>query len=280
MKSLFLDCNEQLAPVWAHVHRPDDPPIDVNRTAFKSEDLPHLLAGYDICIDDHSYLPTEFMAKCPPLRHVVFMGTGAASYMNIAELAALNIKVHTFGGYGDTAVAEHTIALMFAAARDLARMDREVRSGVWIPREGMQLLDKTLAVIGLGGIGREVARIAAGLGMKVLAWNRTPRTDAPCPLVDADDRNVEHQCLSCQRVIEVENDLVVENFVHADRALLAVGAAGNQQGADLARIFGHTLDLDLLVARRVDLTVTFGRSQTHVLGVADAQAGQLQLERR
>jgi len=213
MKSLFFDCNDQLAPVWAKVHGPGDPPIDVNTTPFKSEELPRLLAGYDICIDDHSYMPTELMAQCPTLKHIVFMGTGAASYMNVAELADLNIKVHTFGNYGDTAVAEHSIALMFAAARDLARMDREVRRGVWTPREGVQLLGKTLGIIGLGGIGREVARIGSGLGMEVIAWNRTPRADAPCPLVDIDTLLARADVVSMNLVLGDET----RGFLSAER---------------------------------------------------------------
>ena len=49
MKSLFVDCNHQLAPVFARVHRPDDPPITVNTKPFVSEDLPGLLDGYGIC---------------------------------------------------------------------------------------------------------------------------------------------------------------------------------------------------------------------------------------
>jgi D-3-phosphoglycerate dehydrogenase len=69
----------------------------------------------------------------------------------------------------------HAIALMLACCRDIARMDREVRSRTWSTREGVQLFGKTLGVIGLGGIGREVLRIGCGLGMQVIAWNRTPR---------------------------------------------------------------------------------------------------------
>jgi D-3-phosphoglycerate dehydrogenase len=76
---------------------------------------------------------------------------------------------------------------MFAAARDIARMDREVRAGIWQAREGVQLLGKTLGVIGLGGIGREVARIAAGIGMKVVAWNRSPVDPGPATLVPLDE---------------------------------------------------------------------------------------------
>jgi D-3-phosphoglycerate dehydrogenase len=184
MKTLFLDCNDQLAPVWQGVLRADDPPIDVNRQPFARNELPRVLDGYDICIDDHSYMPTELVDQCPALKHVVFLGTGPASYMSLADLAARNIKVHIIKNYGDTAVAEHTIALMFAASRDVARMDRDVRGGSWVPYGGLQLLGKTLGVIGFGGIGAEVARIGRGLGMDVIAWNRTPRTGAPLVALD------------------------------------------------------------------------------------------------
>jgi D-3-phosphoglycerate dehydrogenase / 2-oxoglutarate reductase len=185
MKSLFLDCNDQLAPVWQQVLRAGDPPIDVNRKPFERTELPRLLKGYDICIDDHSYMPTDLVDRCKALKHVVFLGTGPASYMNLADLAARGIKVHTIRNYGDTAVAEHTMALLFAACRAIARMDREVRAGVWAPREGVQLLGKTLGVIGLGGIGREVMRIGRGLGMDVIAWNRTQRPGDPLVALDA-----------------------------------------------------------------------------------------------
>jgi D-3-phosphoglycerate dehydrogenase len=186
MKTLFLDCSQQLAPVWQRVIRPDDPPIAVNMTPFERAELPRVLAGYDICIDDHSYMPTDLVKQCAPLRHIVFLGAGAASYMDVGELEELGVTVHTIKGYGDTAVAEHTIALMMACCRDITRMDRDMRSGAWTPREGMQLHGKTLGIIGLGGIGQEVARVARGIGMDVVAWNRTPRPDAGLRLVDLD----------------------------------------------------------------------------------------------
>ena len=65
MKSVFLDCNDQLAPVWERVILPDDPPIDVNRKAFARDELPRIISGYDIAIDDHSYMPTPLVAQCP-----------------------------------------------------------------------------------------------------------------------------------------------------------------------------------------------------------------------
>ena len=122
MKSIFIDCNDQLAPIFARVRRDDDPPIVVNTAPFERHELPRVLDGYAICIDDHSYMPTDLVTQCKSLEHIVFLGTGAASYMNVAELNGLGVTVHTIKGYGDTAVAEHAIALMWATSRAAAHI--------------------------------------------------------------------------------------------------------------------------------------------------------------
>ncbi|HEX3992895.1 MAG TPA: 3-phosphoglycerate dehydrogenase, partial [Acetobacteraceae bacterium] len=129
MKGLFMDAVDDLASVFARVVRPDDPPVAVNEQGdIPPETLPALLAGYDFVLDDHTRLPADAMRQCTGLRHIIFLGTGARSYMNPEELAELGITVHIIKGYGDIAVAEHTIALMWSAARGLARMDRGMRA--------------------------------------------------------------------------------------------------------------------------------------------------------
>jgi D-3-phosphoglycerate dehydrogenase len=214
MKAIFLDCNDQLRPIYDRVYRPgDDPALTVNYEPFDRAELPAILAGYEIALNDHTFMPTEQMQRCPQLRHIVFLGTGAASYMDVGALEALGLKVHTIKGYGDTAVAEHTIALMWAGTRDIARMDREVRSGVWITREGPQLLGKTLGLVGLGGIGGEVARIAAGMGMKVLAYNRTPREQSGVTLASLDEVLANADVLSINLVLSD----ATEKFLNAER---------------------------------------------------------------
>ena len=79
----------------------------------------------------------------------------------------------------DTSVAEHAMLLIAAAARNLTPALASMTSGAWISPAGRDLDGKTLAVIGCGGIGRALARIAAaGYGMQVIGCTRP---DAPAP---------------------------------------------------------------------------------------------------
>lgn len=177
MRGLFLDAGEALAETYRAVAKPGDPALQLNlQPHVPAEALPGLLAGFDFALNDHTAMPIDAMRQCAGLRHVIFLGTGARSYMDPEALAGLGITVHTIKGYGDTAVAEHAIALMWAAARGLARMDGGIRQGRWLRTEGVQLTGKTLGLVGYGGIAAEVARIAGGGGMRVVAWNRTPKS--------------------------------------------------------------------------------------------------------
>ncbi|VIO71079.1 NAD(P)-dependent oxidoreductase [Bradyrhizobium ivorense] len=187
MRGVFVDANESLAVIMERLEKPGDPRMRINRNPdIKPEDYPAVLDGAEIAVVDHTALPTEVAKKCAGLKHVVFLGTGARSYMNPEELAELDIAVHLIKGYGDTAVAESAIALMWSSARVIAMMDREMRAGNWLREDGMQLTSKTLGLVGFGGIAAEVARIALGSGMKVIAWNRSPKNHPGVDFVDLD----------------------------------------------------------------------------------------------
>src|SRR5260370_17149660 len=135
MKTLFIDCGAQLEKVFRKVHRTDDPPVTVNLNPFQAGDLPRLLDGYEVCIDDHSYMPTAQIAQCKSLRHIVFCGTGASSYMDVPALVGLGVTVHTYRGYGDTAVAEHTIPLIFPSPPDIPLSHPKAPPAVSAPLE-------------------------------------------------------------------------------------------------------------------------------------------------
>src|SRR5215475_4843555 len=174
-KTLFIDSTPDIDRVWKRVHGPGDVAVAVNMGPVAEADIPKQVDGYDTVINDATYFSEETLALCKGLRHIVFLGTGAASFVDLAAASRLGIKVSTISGYGDTTVAEHAMGLVFAAARHIATMHGIVRGGGWRPLQGMELRGKTLGVVGLGGIGREMARVASGIGLKVLAYNRTAK---------------------------------------------------------------------------------------------------------
>jgi D-3-phosphoglycerate dehydrogenase len=223
LRASFVDAGSQLAEVMQRLRRAGDPEVSINRDPdVKPEALPGVLAGHEIAIIDHTALPAAIAKRIPGLKHVVFLGTGARSYMNPEELAAeCGIEVHIIKGYGDTAVAEMAFALMWAAAKGLARMDGGMRAGRWLRTEGMELTGKTVGLLGFGGIAAEMARLCAGAGMKVLAWNRSPKSHPGVEFVTLDRLLAESHVLSVHLLL---ND-ATRSFLDAEKlAKLRPGA--------------------------------------------------------
>jgi D-3-phosphoglycerate dehydrogenase len=205
VRGVFIDANKSLADIFERQRKPGDPEVKVNLNPdITADEVPAALGGAEIIIIDHTPLPTDIAKKCAGLKHVVFLGTGARSYMNPEELAELGIAVHLIKGYGDTAVAECAIALMWAAARGLAAMDRGMRAGNWLRDDAMQLTGKTLGLIGFGGIAAEVARIALGSGLRVIAWNRTPKKFAGVEFVSLEKLLAQSDVVSLHLLLNDE----------------------------------------------------------------------------
>jgi len=205
VRGVFIDANKSLADIFERQRKPGDPEVKVNLNPdITADEVPAALGGAEIIIIDHTPLPTDIAKKCAGLKHVVFLGTGARSYMNPEELAGLGIAVHLIKGYGDTAVAECAIALMWAAARGLAAMDRGMRAGNWLRDDAMQLTGKTLGLIGFGGIAAEVARIALGSGLRVIAWNRTPKKFAGVEFVSLEKLLAQSDVVSLHLLLNDE----------------------------------------------------------------------------
>ncbi|WP_341895424.1 NAD(P)-dependent oxidoreductase [Ferrovibrio terrae] len=223
MRAVFVDANPTLGDLAERLHKPADPKVTVNRQPdVKPADLPTVLGDAEIAWVDHTYLPTDVAKQCKGLKHVVFLGTGARSYMNVEELAALGIDVHLIKGYGDTAVAECAFALMWASAKGFARMDRGMREGNWLRMDGVQLTGKTVGLIGYGGIAAEMARLCLGAGMTVLAWNRSKK-DAPAGVrfVELDELLQQSHVVSLHLLLNDET----RGFLSAERlARLRPGA--------------------------------------------------------
>lgn len=112
----------------------------------------------------------DVLTATSQLRLISIWGTGT-DHVDLAVARARGIAVTNTPAVSAVAVAEHTLSLMFAVARQTVNIDRAVRAGAWPRAMVQQLHGKTLGIIGTGAIGREVARLGAGIGMNVIAWS-------------------------------------------------------------------------------------------------------------
>jgi D-3-phosphoglycerate dehydrogenase len=173
MRATFIDCPPFLHELYRGELAGIVPDLAINVGSPGPDEVIRLLEGSAFAMNDHTTMDAALLQKCPSLKCIVFLGTGAASFIDLAAAERRGIRVRTYGGYGDQSVAEHAIALMFAAGRGIARMDREIRTGRFEPLNGIEFAGRTLGVVGTGGIGKAMVRLGAGLGMRVLAWNRS-----------------------------------------------------------------------------------------------------------
>jgi D-3-phosphoglycerate dehydrogenase len=188
MKATFIDCPAFLHGLYQGELRAIVPDLEINIGSPTTAEAIQLLESRAFAMNDHTMMDAALLEACPSLKAIVFLGTGAASYIDLEAAKRLGVRVRAYGGYGDQSVAEHALALMFAAGRGIARMDREIRAGTWEPQNGVEFAGRTLGVIGTGGIGKAMVRLGAGVGMRVLAWNRSGvPDDLPCGAAELDD---------------------------------------------------------------------------------------------
>lgn len=123
-------------------------------------------------------LTAEEMAAMPLLEFICALGAGFEN-IDMAAARARGIAVANGAGTNDACVADHTIGLLIASARSIPQLDMQVRKGVWRtqlqPPRGIS--GKRLGILGLGTIGQQIARRAAGFDMTVAYHNRRARTD-------------------------------------------------------------------------------------------------------
>ena len=123
-------------------------------------------------------IPAEVLNSCPRLKTISFWGTDPRKFIDLSLASGKGIAVTNTPHYGDHAVAEHTLALILCCAKRISQLDGLVHQGAWEQGEySMELWNKTLGLVGLGGIGREVARLAKAFGMRVLYHDVTRRKD-------------------------------------------------------------------------------------------------------
>ena len=173
MRGVFVDANELLAVIFERLEKPGDPKVRINRNPdIVANDYPKVLDGAEIAVVDHTALPTDVAKQCTGLKHVVFLGTGARSYMNPEEAERTrHRRAPDQGLWRHRGRRMRDRADVGSRARHCADGPRDARRQAGMREDAMQLTGKTLGLIGFGGIAAEVARYRrSASGMRVIAW--------------------------------------------------------------------------------------------------------------
>ena len=147
-----------------------DVTIFTERGANEEDELIRRIAGAEAVVGLRAYsrFSKRVIDASPSLRMISIWGTGTDN-VDLEACRARGVLVTNTPGVNANSVAEQTIALMLAVARQIPAMDRGTREGKWPRAMLVQLEGKTLGVVGLGAIGSRVATIAKAFGMNVLA---------------------------------------------------------------------------------------------------------------
>jgi phosphoglycerate dehydrogenase-like enzyme len=124
-----------------------------------------------VCVmRERTPFPRDVLQQLPQLKLIASTGPRNAS-IDMRAATDLRIAV-TATGYDSTPTIEFTWSLILASMRGIAREAASLEAGGWQIGLGANLRSKSLGVVGLGNIGREVARIGLAFGMKVIAWSQ------------------------------------------------------------------------------------------------------------
>src|SRR3984957_20024157 len=127
--------------------------------------------GY-ICGDDA--ITRKVLEKArPKLRVLSKYGIGVDK-IDVKSATEFGIPVLFTPGVNHTTVAEHTFLLLLALEKNLMFHTDSTRSGGWKRKTGHELFEKTIGIVGLGRVGKEVAIRARAFGMKIIAFDRHP----------------------------------------------------------------------------------------------------------
>src|SRR5512143_2459206 len=169
MKVLISD---NLSPVGVEILKKAGLDVDA-RSKTAPEEIEKIIGEYDaLIIRSATKVTAGLLEKAGKLKVVGRAGSGLDN-VDIPAATKKGVVVMNTPGGNTVTTAEHTIGMIFACARMIPQAYASMRAGKWEKKkfEGVELLDKTLGVVGLGAIGSVVASRCAGLGMKVIAYD-------------------------------------------------------------------------------------------------------------
>jgi D-3-phosphoglycerate dehydrogenase len=169
MKVLIAD---KISPTCADVLRRFGLEVE-HRPGISGPDLLRAAAAVEgIVVRSDTRITEEVMAAAPRLRVVGRAGAGVDN-IDVPAATRRGILVMNAPGENTISAAEHTLSMILSLARQIPRADRGMHAGRWERGQfmGIELFGKTLGILGLGKVGREVASRARAFGMEVIAYD-------------------------------------------------------------------------------------------------------------
>lgn len=123
-------------------------------------------------------MPVEVLKSCNKLQIISFLGADPRKFVDLSLANRMGITVTNTPHYADQEVAAHAMALILGCAKRIVHFNSQMHRGIYEKGDfTAEFRGKTLGVVGLGGIGAEVSRLAQAFGMRVLCWTQHPTSE-------------------------------------------------------------------------------------------------------
>jgi glyoxylate/hydroxypyruvate reductase len=162
-----------------HTGRPD-----FRRTPEQEERFRTMLAEADVHYDFDRALAPHLPTLAPRLKWIQATSSGIGPFVQKAGLDDTDILITNAAGIHAIPLAEHTLLSLLYFVKDVPARLGDQRAHVWERYSGRELRGMTVAVVGLGAVGREIARLCRAVGLRVIGVRRTPVDDPEALHVD------------------------------------------------------------------------------------------------
>jgi D-3-phosphoglycerate dehydrogenase len=140
------------------------------------EQIKEKISNFDIVVvRSRTKITKEMIDRATQCKIIARVGVGLDN-IDVEAAKAKNIRVINAVEGAMNAVAELVLGLMLSMAREIPRADREIRNGKWLKKElmGIELSGKYLGIVGLGNIGKRLAKRARGINMNIIGFDVIP----------------------------------------------------------------------------------------------------------